>query len=73
MAVHSRLVMDVQHASNRNGDNIHQWNYFGGLHQKYRFYRYRNGYYKIVVAKSRKCMDVSGNRKNNGANIFQVF
>ncbi len=73
MAVHSRKVIDAQGVSKKNGGNLHQWNYFGGLNQKFKFYKYRNGYYKIVLGHDHKCMDVYGNKKKNGTNIIQVF
>ncbi|MCX7572373.1 RICIN domain-containing protein [Tumebacillus sp. DT12] len=69
--VNSGKAMDVSFESNAQGENIHQWSYYGLLSQQWKIQPTGDGYYKIVNAKSGKVADVEGPSRNDGANIHQ--
>ncbi|MFC1994318.1 RICIN domain-containing protein [Chloroflexota bacterium] len=54
-----------------DGDNIHQWTYFGFQNQQWVFEHVGGGYYRIVNRYSEKVLDVLSYSKEDKANVIQ--
>jgi hypothetical protein len=68
---HSRMVMDVQGDSGRDGANVQQFRWNSGRNQRWRIERASGDYYRIVNVNSGKCLDLAGSSSADGANIQQ--
>ncbi len=71
-ARHSGLVLTVKGGGKGNGVHSVQYPWKKWKHQQFTLKNVGGGYFEIISINSGKCMDVSGNRKNNGAVIHQV-
>ncbi len=71
IAKHSGRVLEVAGAGGGNGDNIQQWDDFGGAHQRWSFEATGDGHFRIAARHSGRCLDVSGVSQSNGANVHQ--
>ena len=69
---HSGQSLDVdRHLRCANGVQLIQWDYWGGGNQRFRLDPLGDGYYRIMIEHSGKCLDVAGISTDNGAPIIQ--
>ncbi|ALT00333.1 beta-xylosidase [Lacimicrobium alkaliphilum] len=68
---HSGKPLEIQNAATDNGGNVVQYDFFGGLHQKWYVIRQDTSTYSLINANSLKSMDVWEGSHEPGANIAQ--
>ena len=64
------LQLDVEGSSTNNGANVDLWSDLNMMHQMFSF-KYENGYYRIINAKSGKVLDVDGSSLVPHSNVIQ--
>ena len=67
----SGKAVDVKQYSKNDGGIVHQWDYFNGPNQKWKFTRLSDDTYKIINQNSGKALDIRGARGTNGAQVHQ--
>ncbi len=68
---HSGKSLEIEYADTANGGNVVQYDFLGGLHQKWYLVDQGTGNYSIINAGSLKSMDVWAASTQAGANIAQ--
>jgi alpha-amylase len=73
--VNSGKTLDVEGGTGAtaNGDDVHQWDYFGSANQHWTIESVGDGYYRLIAEHSGKALDVSGGESatQDGANVHQ--
>lgn len=64
-------ALDIAHRATNAGANVQLYQYWGGANQQYRFQAAGYGKWRIISRNSGLCLDVSGKRVHDGANIIQ--
>lgn len=65
-------VLDIASGSYDSSANLQVWSRYNSQHQKFKVeYNNEGKYYEIRSANSGKCLDVSGDGKTDGTNVWQ--
>ncbi len=67
----SGKYLDVDHSIDKNGTNVLQWHYNGGVGQQWKLVHTGNGLYKLVsqVGSKNRVLDINKNDNKNRSNI----